>query len=188
MTNGRLNQGQVVAVEGVGQREQAQQRRFGGRVLVVRRLQMLGQGVAVVEDDLPEQIGLVREAGENRAGREAGGGRDLAHGGGLIAALVEQAFGRIQQLSPGALFGQGAAGHGVGVGGCGDARGQLIHCCFFGADCRGGGGGAARTVKLNAFSDRLSCRIAMGHYFKFDWILMRQDAAERQCRCKKRPD
>ena len=71
--------------------------------------QGVGQTRHVLGQNRLEQLGLVLEVGEHRAGRHAGALGDVADGGGLIAALGEQLAGRLQHLLTGADLGGLAA-------------------------------------------------------------------------------
>lgn len=77
---------------------------------MVSASQVRRQRLEVVHNHGAEQVGLVDEAGEHGAGRQAGCGGNVAHRRRLVTTLVEQAFGRVEQEATGALLGQRAAG------------------------------------------------------------------------------
>lgn len=125
MADSGLQERQVIAVEGEGDGEQLQERRLGARLVVADAGELGDEGFEVVGDDGVEEIGLIRETGEDRAGREAGGGGDVPHRGGVVTALVEEAFGGVQQLAARAQLGKRAAGQRQGRGeGMGE---RLVH-------------------------------------------------------------
>ena len=69
----------------------------------------VGQRGYVGEHDLAEQVRLVGEVSEHRAGRHAGGRGDVADRGAFVSLLAEQAT-RGGDAFAGALLGERAAG------------------------------------------------------------------------------
>ena len=63
-----------------------------------------GQAIEVAVDVVEDDRFLRREVGEERARRDVGGGRDVGDRRGLIAALGEEAHGRLDDLLARALL------------------------------------------------------------------------------------
>ncbi len=93
-------------------------------------LDVLQQAGHFLGEDALEQFGLVLEVGEDGAGRHSCALRDVANGGGVVAALGEEGARGVQHLLTGADLGGLAAVHpdrGFGFGSLGGGQGGLTH-------------------------------------------------------------
>ncbi|MEI9891332.1 MAG: CHASE sensor domain-containing protein [Caulobacteraceae bacterium] len=110
--DGGLQQGQLGAVEAVAGLEDGEQRVLDIGVGLGGLAHRLDLTLEVLGHDDVEQVGLVDEAGEHRAGGQTRLGGDVADGGGLVAALHEQLAGRVQHPAAGLQLGLSAQGGG----------------------------------------------------------------------------